>query len=106
MIHPQPQRDSQAPPSNPYGIISLDPGVRTFMTGYDPMGKVFKWGHNDMIRICKLAIHYDKIQSKCTQEGVKHHYRSKLRKAGRRIQEKIRNLVNELHKQLALFSLP
>lgn len=30
-------------------------------------------------------------------------YRYKLRKAGRRIQEKIRNLVNELHKQLALF---
>ena len=98
-----PQRDSQAPSNNPYGIISLDPGVRTFMTGYDPTGKVYKWGHGDMNRICKLAIHYDQIQSRCTQKEVRHHFRYKLRKAARRIQEKIRNLVNELHKQLALF---
>ena len=86
-------------------MISLDPGVRTFMTGYDPSGTIYKWGHNDMNRICKLAIHYDKIQSKCSQRAplVTHHYRYKLRKAGRRIQEKIRNLVDELHKKLALF---
>src|SRR5205823_2389016 len=32
------------------GIIALDPGVRTFMTGYDPSGKVLKWGHHDMSR--------------------------------------------------------
>ena len=102
-----PQCDNQASliVVNPYELISLDPGVRTPFTGYDPSGVVYKWGHNDINRICKLAIHYDKIQSKCSQVAptVKHHYRYKLRKAARRIQEKIRNLVDELHKKLALF---
>ena len=102
-----PQHDNQVllHAVNPYELISLDPGVRAPFTGYDPSGIVYKWGHNDINRICKLAIHYDKIQSKCSQTAptVKHHYRYKFRKAARRIQEKIRNLVGELHKKLALF---
>ncbi|CAJ0842442.1 10088_t:CDS:1 [Entrophospora sp. SA101] len=44
------------------GIISLDPGVRTFMTGYNPSGKVIEWGKGDISRIHRLCLHYDRIQ--------------------------------------------
>lgn len=98
-----PRSENQAPAANPYGIIALDPGVRTFLTGYDPSGIVLKWGNNDMIRICKLAIHYDKIQSRCADLTREHHQRYKLRKAGRKIQEKIRNLIHEIHKKVAIY---
>ena len=37
-------------------MISLDPGVRTFMTGYDPSGRIY--------RLCHA---YDKLQSKRDQ---------------------------------------
>ena len=44
------------------GIISLDPGVRTFMTGYNPSGEVIEWGKGDISRIYRLCLHYDRIQ--------------------------------------------
>ena len=28
-------------------MISLDPGVRPFMTGYDPSGTAVEWGKNE-----------------------------------------------------------
>ena len=84
------------------GVISLDPGVRTFMTGYDPSGKVYQWGNQDMSRICKLGVSYDQLQQKISRTS-NHGSRYRMHKAGRRIQERIRNLVDETHKKLALF---
>ena len=46
------------------GVIALDPGVRTFMTGYDPSGLAIEWGKNDIARIYRLCHAYDRIQSK------------------------------------------
>ena len=45
------------------GIISLDPGVRTFMTGYNPSGEAIEWGKGDINRMYRLCLHYDRIQS-------------------------------------------
>jgi len=36
-------------------VISLDPGVRTFMTGYDPSGMAVEWGKNNIGRIYRLS---------------------------------------------------
>ena len=45
------------------GIISLDPGVRTFMTGYNPSGEAIEWGKGDINRMYCLCLHYVRIQS-------------------------------------------
>jgi putative transposase len=82
------------------GVISLDPGVRTFQTGYDPSGLVVECGKYDIGRIYRLCYVLDDLQSRWSQKEVKHHKRYRMRRAGRRIQAKIRNLVDDLHRKL------
>jgi len=106
--------------------IALDPGVRTFMTGYTPNGDVYEWGRDDYQRLCRLCKQYDSLQSRwsCAQEGehshgywhtskrtgektwkerrCNHRHRSHLKRAGRRMQDRIFNLVEELHKKTVL----
>ena len=43
--------------------ISLDPGVHTFMTGYDPNGQLIEWDNGDIDKVFKLSKKYDKLQS-------------------------------------------
>jgi len=85
------------------GIIALDPGVRTFMTGYDPSGLAIEWGKNDIARIYRLCHAHDKIQSKRdTIHGRQHkRQRYKLRRAMLRIHKKTRCLVDDCHRKLA-----
>jgi len=84
------------------GIIALDPGVRTFMTGYSPSGLAVEWGKADVTRIYRLCYAMDKLQSKWSQHGVRHRERYKMQRAARRIRRKIRNIVDEAaHKKLA-----
>ena len=81
-------------------IVALDPGVRTFMTFYSE--KAFGWIGNEAInRIQRLCQHADNLYSRATQ--VKRPLRRTLRKCAQKIQVKIRNLVNELHKKVAHF---
>ena len=80
-------------------VIALDPGVRSFMTGFSP-GKegVMEWGAGDRTRLFRLCCAYDSLQSRWCKE--KHRRRYRMQRAGRRIQERIRNLVNEVHCKL------
>ena len=49
--------------------IALDPGVRTFMTGYDPtFGHVFEFAQDDHKRLVRLALRCDKLYSKIATE--------------------------------------
>ena len=83
-------------------VIALDPGVRSFMTGFSP-GKegVMEWGVGDRTRLFRLCCAYDDLQSRWSQKGVvKHRKRYKMQRAGRRMQQRIRNLVNEVHCKL------
>ena len=99
---PSPDQDMRL--TRPYEqIIALDPGVRTFMTGYDPNGLCFKWGHSDLKRIYRLCYYLDHLQSLWTQKNIGHKRRYRLKKAGARLREKIRNLVDDSHKKLANF---
>ena len=82
-------------------FIALDPGVRTFMTGYSPEGTVTEWGKGDMQRIVRLCQTHDKMQSRLARKEGRHRTRYHLqKKVMPRIRKKIRNLVDEVHKKL------
>lgn len=81
-------------------IVALDPGVRTFLTMYSE--KAFGWlGHHAINRIQRLCQHADNLYSRAAQ--VPRPLRRTLRNCAQKIQVKIRNLVDELHKKIAHF---
>ena len=81
-------------------VVALDPGVRTFQTCYYPSGRTIDWGAKDVDSIYRLCYGLDKLQSKWSQQSVRHASRHRMRKAGARIRLKIRHLIDELHKRL------
>ncbi len=73
------------------------------MTAYTPNdnGSAWEWGKNDIERIYRLCNHHDKLQSRWSgKASVRHYQRHRLRRAGRRLQKRIRNFVDELHCKL------
>lgn len=83
-------------------VIALDPGVRTFLTGYDGE-TVLEIGKGDIERIVRLCFHLDKLISRAYQKQVKSKQRRSLLRAASRTRIKIRNLVDELHRQVASY---
>jgi putative transposase len=80
--------------------VSLDPGVRTFLTFYGPDG-CGKIGKGDFGRIVRLCVHLDALRSKRKKAtGAR---RLRLKKALWRHQWKIKNLIDELHHKAAKF---
>lgn len=71
-------------------FVSLDPGVRTFMTAFSEFG-VFEFGVNDAKNLSKL------------QNKLKELKGSRKRKARARLYQKIQNLVDDLHWKTAKF---
>jgi hypothetical protein len=83
-------------------MIALDPGIRTFVTGYDPSGRAVEWGKHDIGRIYRLCYAVDDLQSRWTADpAVRHHKRWKMKRAAMRLRKKIRSLVDEFHRKLA-----
>ena len=95
-------------------VVALDPGVRTFQTGYDPAGRLYEFGKADMEQIFEICIRMDKLQSKIDtlrqapvdrelpkkerRKQKKRQYRMRL--ALRRLQDRVRNLIDEMHKKI------
>lgn len=75
--------------------VSLDPGVRSFLTYFSPF-EIGKIGQGQFSRIVKLAKFADDLQSRMTKNY-------KLKKAYRRSLKRIRNLVDDLHYQSISF---
>lgn len=82
---------------NTLRVISLDPGNRKFLCGYDSTGKVVLWGVHDQNKLIKMGRKYDKLQSIISGNRLNNHKKSKLRARMLRLAERIRNKVNELH---------
>jgi putative transposase len=82
------------------GIIALDPGVRTFMTGFDG-NKFIELGGGDMGRIARLCQHLDNLMSRISQAGKRR--KKRMRQAAHRMRIRIRNLVDECQKQTACY---
>lgn len=82
-------------------IIALDPGVRTFLTGFD--GQNFlEVGSSDMGRINRLCKYLDELMSRISLSKAAKE-RQKMRKAASRLRSKIRNLVDDCHKKTASY---
>ena len=81
------------------GIVSLDPGVRSFLTYFaeDSAGHI---GKGDFGRIQRLCAHLDDLLSKAKLEKRRFAKRNKYKAAGR-IRTKIGNLIDELHHKAA-----
>jgi putative transposase len=96
-----PHKCSTAQSENQGRIVALDPGVRTFMAFYSPdfSGKI---GEGGLGRIQRLCFHLDKLFSKRSLSNNSQKKRS-LTKAIRRMQQKIKNLIDELHHKTARF---
>ncbi len=96
-----PQRKSAKMSENQrLGAVSLDPGVRTFVTFYSEVlhGKI---GEGDFQRIYRLCLNLDKLYSKISQAACQQ--KRNLRKAAERMRWKIYDLINDLHKKTAHF---
>jgi putative transposase len=100
---PQPLELTPEKQGGQKSLISIDPGARTFATGYDPKGYMFEWGKSDISRIYRLCHNMDKLHSKIDGKEVIHKKRYKLKKAALRIRGKIRNLIDEFHKKFSLW---
>ncbi|MGB5713764.1 MAG: transposase, partial [Waterburya sp.] len=80
------------------GIIALDPGVRCFQTGFDGH-RFIEFGKGDIGRITRLCQHLDNLMSRISQATGSSG--SSMRKAANRMRNRIRNLIDEAHRQIA-----
>lgn len=76
-------------------VVSIDPGVRTFMTCYDPAGFVVEFGADDIQRVGKMQGQIATLQEQ--QKHVSHHKRYKLGRAIQRLYTKAKNVVRDTH---------
>ncbi len=85
-------------------VIALDPGVRTFLTGFNG-NEFLEFGSGDFQRIARLCVHLDALKSRHDQAlGRKFkRLRYKLRIAMRQVRTRIKNLRSECHKQVASY---
>lgn len=76
-------------------IVSIDPGIRNFMTflSHDRLGFLAR---NDIGRVYRLCFYLDKLISQST-------YNKKLKKPIVRLREKIHSLIEELHNKVVHF---
>ena len=88
-------RNVAAAPS--HRVVAIDPGVRTFLTTYDLQGKIHEWGVGDLSRLYRLALHVDTLESKASR--AKHRKRYRIRRAAARVRERVRNLVDDVHRK-------
>jgi putative transposase len=96
-----PYKEKLAAGENQARIVSLDPGIRSFITFFSP-GYSGHLGQGDFSRIQRLCQHLDGLISKRDLAKNKQKCRS-LTKASRKMRAKIKHLIIELHHKTAKF---
>ena len=82
----------------PHRIISIDPGIRTLITGYAPDGFTYQMGYNDIGKLSRLLHLKNKLQGRVAKH--RRHNKNRIRHAIKRSYRKIKNLVDECHKKV------
>lgn len=95
-----PEKSRSVTAENQGRVVALDPGVRTFLTYYagDRCGHI---AASAFSRLQRLAHRMDDLLSRLCKAGKQRKRRMRL--AAARMREKIKNLVDELHRKVALF---
>jgi len=83
--------------------IALDPGVRAFLTGYSPDGRITTIAKGDEARLFRIAHKIDKINSFIRLNELKRKTVKHLIKKRMRIYSKLSNYVKELHMKTAKY---
>ena len=79
---------SGTPPARQQRQLALDPGVRTFMTGYDPTGLAIEWGCGQTnARLWRLANTANGIRARAAKPEAGHRKRRHMRRAEARIRK-------------------
>lgn len=83
-------------------FIAFDPGVRTFLTGFDGQ-QMIEFGKHDIGRIVRLCQWLDQLRSKrdLAKGFVNRHSRYQASRQMKRVIRRIRNLVDEMHRKVA-----
>lgn len=97
-----PYRVTTTKADNQGRIVALDPGVRTFMTGYAEDG-VFKIGSGDFAKIARLGRFMDDLISRMSKATAKQ--RRRMKKALSRMKFKVWDLIDEIHFKTIKFLL-
>jgi len=90
------QKPSISPDSN---IVSIDPGVRTFLTCYDPNGNIIEFGKDSIGTLARLLHYKNKLQSRI-KTSTQHKKRYKIKRAFYRLNLRIENMVLDCHKKI------
>lgn len=95
-------------------LVALDPGERTFLTGFCPdRSTFFEIAPQDSARICRLCIHLDNMQRELLDQKLqrerfpeykkRRRHIQRFRKAMQRARNRIKNLVDEMHRKAVHF---
>ena len=79
-------------------VIALDPGVRSFQTGFSETEAV-KFGEQDFGRIARLCHHLDDLMGRIAKAPARK--KSRMKNAATRLRRRIKDLVRELHHKVA-----
>jgi putative transposase len=107
----------------PERVLSLDPGVRSFMTGYSPLGMTVEWGPGLLPSLSPLkqkrktrkkrrkktpktnfeTLLYkaDQLLSEASKKTINAKKRRGLKLASQRLRDKARNKTKDLHRKCA-----
>ncbi|NEO10126.1 MULTISPECIES: transposase [unclassified Moorena] len=90
-------------------VIALDPGIKTFLTGFDGKNYI-EIGSNDIGRIQRLCQQLDRLMSRIDLSSAKRQRRSRsvrqsaaMREAAHRLRQKIQDLIKDCHNKSASF---